>query len=233
MVDSDKIQGPEVSPPEPEDKGSRRIDLLPKDRLEAFADGVFAIAITLLVLEIGLPEGGENFWHSLAEEWPSFLGYLVSFAFIGGLWIDHVSFTRLIKQSDHTLFSLNLLVLLFVAILPFSTELMATQLGEAGERGAVALFGTNLALASIMITATISYTLHDEELTDVVVAKPELRSFSRERFFSSLTYLIAAVIAIIVPVAAVFIYLGTSIFFVIKPVVQAARKRRRAKHANI
>ncbi len=95
MPDGDENGRTGVDPREPTPgESSKRTDLLPKSRLEAFSDGVFAIAITLLVLEIEVPMGTESLWQALAEEWPSFLGYLVSFVFIGGLWMTHVSVTR-------------------------------------------------------------------------------------------------------------------------------------------
>jgi TMEM175 potassium channel family protein len=77
--------------------------LLPTSRLEAFSDGVFAIAITLLVLELYVPTGHEALVRGLGHEWPRYLGYLVSFAFIGGAWIVHSNMTRFIKSADPTL----------------------------------------------------------------------------------------------------------------------------------
>jgi hypothetical protein len=79
--------------------------LLPTSRLEAFSDGVFAIAITLLVLELHVPTGHEALVKGLEHEWPRYLGYFVSFAFIGGVWVAHSTLTRFIKakqgQDDH------------------------------------------------------------------------------------------------------------------------------------
>ena len=98
---------------------------LPLDRFNAFSDGVFAIAITLLVLEIAIPRAGVPVLPALREQWPEFLGYYISFAFIGGIWIAHAGVTKFMKSGDPASFSLNLLLLLFVGLLPFSTALMA------------------------------------------------------------------------------------------------------------
>jgi len=81
--------------------------LLPTGRLEAFSDGVFAIAITLLVLELHVPTGHEALLRGLEHEWPRYLGYFVSFAFIGGVWIAHSNLTRFIKAADADLLRLN------------------------------------------------------------------------------------------------------------------------------
>jgi Endosomal/lysosomal potassium channel TMEM175 len=80
--------------------------LLPTGRLEAFSDGVFAIAITLLVLELHVPTGQEALVRGLEHEWPRYLGYFVSFAFIGGVWIAHSNLTRFIKAADADLMRL-------------------------------------------------------------------------------------------------------------------------------
>ena len=103
---------------------------LPKGRLDAFADGVFAIVITLLVLDLVVPEGSVNIISALLQEWPVFLAYLISFAFIGSAWISHSSVTSLMKQETPHSYRLTLLMLFFVALLPFTTKLMATYLGH-------------------------------------------------------------------------------------------------------
>lgn len=107
-------------------RGPDSTRLLPKGRLEAFSDGVFAIVITLLVLELKVPEDGANLWHELSREWPAYLGYFISFAFICGSWIVHSNMTRVIKSADAVLMRLNLLLLLAVSFLPFTTSLIAT-----------------------------------------------------------------------------------------------------------
>src|SRR5690348_15505742 len=137
--------------------------LLPTSRLEAFSDGVFAIAITLLVLELHVPTGQEALVKGLEHEWPRYLGYFVSFAFIGGVWIAHSNMTRFLKAADPDLMRLNLMLLLFVSFLPFTTAIAATHVfasnlsfhglteSTTAERVAVVLFGLNLTLAALML----------------------------------------------------------------------------------
>ncbi|MDD1707725.1 MAG: DUF1211 domain-containing protein, partial [Methanoregulaceae archaeon] len=87
---------------------------LPKGRLDAFADGVFAIVITLLVLDLVVPEGSVHIISALLQEWPVFLAYLISFAYIGSAWISHSSVTSLMKQETPHSYRLTLLMLFFV-----------------------------------------------------------------------------------------------------------------------
>ncbi|HYL05988.1 MAG TPA: TMEM175 family protein, partial [Thermoanaerobaculia bacterium] len=90
-------------------------------RLEAFSDGVFAIAITLLILEIRVPAArvaAVGLRHALGEAWPSYIAYTLSFAIIGIMWANHHNICRFIGRANHTLVMLNLGLLFFVAFLP-------------------------------------------------------------------------------------------------------------------
>jgi uncharacterized membrane protein len=107
-------------------------------RVEAFSDGVFAIAITLLILEIKVPEGaGEHLWTALGAQWPSYAAYVVSFLIIGIMWANHHTVFGYVARVDRTLLFLNLLLLLVVAALPWPTALLAEYLRE-GEASHVA-----------------------------------------------------------------------------------------------
>jgi uncharacterized membrane protein len=95
-------------------------DELPLGRLEGFSDGVFAIAITLLVLDLGVSaDAGEDLLQSILDEWPSLLAYLTSFLTIGVVWLQHSAITGALRTADATLYRLNLLVLLLASFLPF------------------------------------------------------------------------------------------------------------------
>ena len=119
------------------------------DRFNAFSDGVFAIAITLLVLDLPVPPENAPIVPVLLKAWPEFLGYLISFAFIGSIWLTHSALTRAMKRADAAVYSMNLLVLLFTGVLPFSTSVMVTHLDAPDVGVAVSLYGLNLLLASL------------------------------------------------------------------------------------
>jgi TMEM175 potassium channel family protein len=216
--------------------------LLPTSRLEAFSDGVFAISITLLVLELHVPNGHEALVRALGHEWPRYLGYLVSFAFIGGVWIAHSNMTRFIKAADPTLMRLNLTLLLFVSFLPFTTAIVATHLfatvlpladdtvlqpGSPAERVAVVLFGLNLTLAAFMVYRVIRYAARTPGMAADDVAEEELQAFARERRAAALFQGGATVLGAFLPVIAIIFYLAVSLVFIVEP-LRRVRIRARA-----
>src|SRR5581483_2141392 len=101
-------------------------------RLEAFSDGVIAVAIALLVLNIDVPDlkSGETLAHGLANQWPFYAAYVTSFLPIGIIWVNHHVMIGRLQETDHAILFLNLLLLMSIAILPFATKLMATYLRE-------------------------------------------------------------------------------------------------------
>jgi hypothetical protein len=113
-------------------------------RLEAFSDGVLAIAITLLVIEIRPPalHQGETLAHALWAQWPSYVAYLVSFLTIGVIWLNHHRIFDQVIRVDGPLLLLNLNLLLWTALIPFPTAVVAEHLGDGGEaaRTASALY---------------------------------------------------------------------------------------------
>jgi uncharacterized membrane protein len=130
-------------------------------RVEAFSDGVFAIAITLLVLEIHIePERYDDLWRALGEEWPSYLAYVTSFLTVGGVWIAHHRlFTRL-RFVDAGLMRLNLLILMVAAFLPFPTGLLAEafHVSTDAERAAVVVYGATAGVIEALIGAAWRHT---------------------------------------------------------------------------
>jgi uncharacterized membrane protein len=135
--------------------GGRR--LLATTRLEAFSDGVFAIAITLLVLDLGVGSEGSA-WARVVDGWPSYLAYFVSFLTIGAAWLAHTGITRRLAGADLELLRINLLLLLVVGLLPFPTGLVAKSIEDVnGERVFVALYGLVLLAVRLMLTAMDGY----------------------------------------------------------------------------
>ena len=130
-------------------------------RLEAFSDGVIAIAVTLLVLDIRVPEPGRgSLGHALALQWPSYAAYVVSFLTIGIIWINHSAMVDRLAGADHGVLILNLLLLLSVGVLPFTTSLMATYLREGqGEHLAAAVYSGSFLLLGCLFFAMHRYVL--------------------------------------------------------------------------
>jgi uncharacterized membrane protein len=136
-------------------------------RVEAFSDGVLAIAITLLVLEIYVDASElERPWRALADEWPAYLAFITSFLTIGGVWLAHHGlFTRL-RAVDPVLMRLNLLLLMAVSFLPFPTGLMAEALreSETAERAAVVVYGVLAGIIELLMAAASRYAASQPEL---------------------------------------------------------------------
>lgn len=210
----------------PEERPAVEGRLLPKGRLEAFSDGVFAIVITLLVLELDVPPAGARLWEELLHGWPAYLSYIVSFAFIGGSWIAHSNMTRFIKAADAGLMGLNLLLLLFVSFLPFTTSLMATHLTDTGQHLAVVLFGANLTLGAGLLNVLVRYSARSAGLAADDVAEEELAAFEKERRLALALLVVATVVAVFLPVVALVVFLLISVLLLVEPLFHARRMRR-------
>jgi uncharacterized membrane protein len=196
----------------------------PLDRFNAFSDGVFAIVITLLVIELPVPPEGVPVLSALAASWPDFLGYAISFAFVGGIWLSHAGLTKYMTRGDAVFLRLNLIMLLFVALLPFSTHLMVTHLRAADASAAVVIYGIDLFVASGLITALLYYAEHDRYLVKDDIADDIVRRGYRQRR----TYLILTALAILVaffaPLVAVASYILLAVAFLIQPLLGLRRR---------
>ena len=116
-----------------------------KSRVEAFSDGVFAFAITLLVVTIAEPDDYSHLAHDLAQRWPSLAAYIVSFAVIGIMWLNHHSVFGYFSGVDRGLVYLNLFLLMTVAFLPFPTGVLGQALARGqGERTAAVVYGVSM-----------------------------------------------------------------------------------------
>ena len=140
------------------------------NRLEAFSDGVIAIAITLLVLDIKVPDPDStgSLAHALGELWPNYAAYVVSFLTIGIIWINHHALVRRLREADHSVLMLNLFLLLTIGLLPFTPALLAAYIGERGDHLAAAVYGGSLlmmAFGFLMLQRRIlfsgSHLLHE------------------------------------------------------------------------
>jgi uncharacterized membrane protein len=149
-------------------------------RAEAFSDGVFAIAVTLLVLELRVPRDVEagRLWHELARDWPSLSGYLVSFFVIGIMWVNHHAMFRLIVRIDRVGLFLNLLLLLFTAAIPFTTALIAEYLnvGGANAHVAAAVYSATLLCCAVVFTAMWVHAVRGGRLVATRLSPAEERA---------------------------------------------------------
>ena len=204
-------------------------DYQPLDRFNAFSDGVFAIVITLLVLELPVPPMSARVPQGLSEAWPDFLGYFISFAYVGGIWLSHAGLTRFMKRGDALSFRLNLVMLLFVSLLPFTTNVMVTHITGPDARIAVAGYGLNVLVASSLLTGLMAYAARDRHLIVDEVADDKLRRTSRQRRAALILSAVAVIVAFVAPIIAVGIYIIVAAMFILQPLFGA---RRRPQHSS-
>jgi len=148
---------------------SEREEFTGIERMGAFCDGVFAIALTLLVLELRVPAadivGREGLWHALGGHWSSYGAFALSFGIIGIMWANHHSLFRYIGRTNHIFSMLNLGLLFFTVLLPFPTAVLATYLPSPEARTpATVLYGANLVMTAIFFNLLWRYAIKGRRL---------------------------------------------------------------------
>ncbi|HEX2741378.1 MAG TPA: TMEM175 family protein [Rubrobacter sp.] len=204
-------------------------------RIEAFSDGVFAIAITLLIIEIGVPhaEGTESLFEKLVELWPSYLGYAISFLVIGTVWANHHNRFRLISRSDHVLLFLNILFLMCVAFVPFPTALLAEYIREEEHRiTAVAVYSGTLAVTAVFFTLLWLYAAGNYRLIDRSVDPSLLRAMTRRFVLGMLLYVLAFAIAFVSAATSLTLIVILALIFVLPEPDSSRRSARRTRRRS-
>jgi uncharacterized membrane protein len=187
-------------------------------RIEAFSDGVFAIAITLLVLDIDVPESAfANLWRGFADQWPSYLAYATSFVTIGGIWMLHHGVFRRLRYANNAVMRINLALLMAVSFLPFPTRLVAEAITSgSAERAAVIIYGGSL-LAISLTFGGLSYALaRDPELLEPGVTAGEVRALVRAVQPNAGFYVGFTFLAGVAPRVAAFGFLFSSLAGVVR-----------------
>jgi uncharacterized membrane protein len=130
-------------------------------RLETFADGVFAIAATLLVLTVDVPSnlGGNTLAHELAKQWPAYAGYAISFVTIGIIWVNHHTVLGQLRAADRTFLFINVFFLLCIAFIPFPTRLLATYVRTDNGEAAAFTYGVTLTATAIFFNLMWRYAI--------------------------------------------------------------------------
>ena len=188
-------------------------------RLEAFSDGVFAIAITLLVLELSVPEEDfDDLLSGIADQWPSYLAYLTSFATIGGVWLVHHAIFRRTRYADPWLVGANLVLLLVVSFLPFPTKLVAEAIHSASaERIAVLFYGGTLLVISLIVTGIARYVAGRETLLADGVRGEDVLAATSQGEPSIAFYAVLLASAVFFPQIAAFGLCVVSILLIVLP----------------
>jgi uncharacterized membrane protein len=195
-------------------------------RLEAFSDGVFAVAITLLVLTIKIPgidvpagqlPDDKQLWSMLLNEWPMLAAYTTSFATIGVMWLNHHRLYTHIKRTNTILMLLNLLLLLVIAFIPVPTALVAEYLVRPDQHAAALLYsGTNFVMA-ICYNLLWRYASYHNRLLGKNADTRIVRAISRQYWFGPIPYLVAFILALLNTPASLILNFLLALFFAIPP----------------
>jgi uncharacterized membrane protein len=190
---------------------------MPTSRIEAFSDGVFAIIITLLVLEIHVPQmQGEDISAALAASLlamaPKFLTYILSFLIVCVWWVAHYHLFHVLKRSDRGLLWLNSLFLLWLAFIPFPTALMGDF---PGERIAVMGYGTVTTLAGISFTFMRYYAFYLAKLADESIDPRLLKSAMIKSILNPILHAIAVLLALVDTRFSIALYIILPLMFFI------------------
>ncbi len=173
------------------------------NRLEAFSDGVIAVAITLLVLSVKVPQPthGASLAHELGHNWPEYAAYATSFLTIGIIWINHHVMIGRLRQTDHSILILNLLLLMSIVILPFTTELIATylRLGRGEQLAAGVYSGALLVMSVLFATLNRHILLRRSHLIEPPMELAERRRVLSRSVTGLIPYALATSLA---PVSA-------------------------------
>jgi uncharacterized membrane protein len=195
-------------------------------RIEAFSDGVFAIAITLLILEVHVPTGPAGSLASgLTRQWPTYVSFLISFAFIGIMWVNHHRLFNHIRRSDNLLLFLNLLLLLGVTVVPFPTALLATHyLSAADGVVAAAVFNGTYLMIAIFFNVLWHHAV-SSGLLDAATLE-SAKSISKQYAVGPIAYLLCFGLSWISVPVSIGVNVVLAIFFAIPP---KAQQKGRAK----
>ena len=186
-------------------------------RLEAFSDGVIAVATTLLVLNIDLPhlKPGESLAHGLADQWQFYAAYVTSFLTIGIIWVNHHVMIGRLREADRTILFLNLLLLMSIAVLPFATRLMAAYLRESsGQHLAAAMYSGAFLLMALLFSGLNTHILlaKHQKLARPLSLERRRQILSRS-LAGVLPYAIATAFAVVSSYATISICLAIAVFY--------------------
>jgi TMEM175 potassium channel family protein len=185
------------------------------NRLEAFSDGVIAVAATLLVLGLTVPMNSTNLAHDLGHEWPSYMAYVISFATIGIIWINHHAMISRLREADHVILMLNLLLLMAIGVIPFTTDLMASYLrASSGEHLAAAVYAGAFLVMSIAFATLNRHILFAKaHLLAPQIDEAQRRKILGRSVSGLIPYVVALALAPLSPYATLAIMGAIAVFY--------------------
>jgi len=194
-----------------------------KARLEAFSDGVFAIAITLLVLDLHVPDVGDgSLAHALWRQWPADASYVVSFLTIGIIWVNHHNVFRHLERCDRRLLLLNVLMLLTVALIPYPTALISHYARTPNATAAAVFYGAVMVVMAIFFNAIWHYSIRSGLLA-AGADQREVSGITRSFVPGPFLYLTGTLLAFVNADASLLVYAALAVFYVVSSSIWGRR----------
>ena len=186
-------------------------------RLETFSDGVFAIAITLLVLLFDVPDvsGGRSLGHVLERQWPQYASYAVSFVTIGIIWVNHHTLFRHIARVDRLFLFVNVVFLMTVAFIPYPTAVVARYMRTGDARAAAVLYGITMTAMAISFNVLWQYAARGYRLLAADADRREVAGITRSYWPGAFLYAGATAIALVSATASVILFILLALFYVL------------------
>jgi uncharacterized membrane protein len=178
--------------------------------------------------QLAVPSLAAPLLPALRELWPEMLGYFMSFAFRGGIWISHSRLTRPMIRGDSVAYGLNLLMLLFVCLLPFTTRVMVTHVYGPDISSAVIIYGLNVLCASFALNLLMFYVARQRHLVVDDVSDEVVKGMYRRRWSVLGLCTFGVIVAFVAPLAGVILYLVTAVVFLLLPLIGSPGARPRA-----
>jgi TMEM175 potassium channel family protein len=192
------------------------------NRLEAFSDGVFAIAITLLIIEIKVPSHddlrGETLMTYILQQWPKYFAYILSFVIIGIYWANHHYLFKLFRRTDHVFNLLNVFFLMTISFLPFPTGVLGDYIIlPEHEKHAVTFYALAIWMPAFAWLVIWLYAKHKRRIIDHGLTPRFINTLTLQYILSNILYVSAFLVSLISPLASIIICVGLTLLYLLPP----------------
>ena len=185
-------------------------------RIEAFSDGIFAFAITLLVLYLKAPDPSEgDLLLALVAQWPAFFAFVTSFMTILIMWVGHHEMFTYIVRADRRFMFLNGFLLFFITLTPFTTSLVAGHIASPDSRAAVAVYSGSFLLLGVVWNLLWRYASGPHKLVSQKMTPAEVKTFTRNFYVGPVCYTVALLLALVNGIASLALILAVALFFAV------------------
>jgi TMEM175 potassium channel family protein len=195
---------------------------VPKNRLEAFSDGIFAFAATLLILNMAVDQA-RPLGPQLLEIWTSYVAYAISFILVGIIWANHHTVMHQIGHVDRFFMMVNVLFLMLIAFIPFPTRLLALDIRTPDAEAAALAYGVTLTLTAILFNVLWRYAARNGGLLRKDADEKVVQGITRSYVIGPFTFLVATAVALVNPIVSAGLYAAIAVFYMLESSVFGRR----------